>query len=243
MYEQNNRMYVQEQEGQLEAQSAAYMARVMGWMCLGLLTTVVSAMLCLSVPAIFAMVFGSEFGLIAILILQLGLVIILSAAVRKLSPAVATVLFMAYAAVTGLTLSVFAIAYELGSLILAFGITAGLFLAMSLYGFFTKKDLSRMGSLLLFGLIGLIVAGLVNIFLNNPMMDLVVCCFGVLIFIGLTAYDTNKIKAIYQSAVVGGYDDEHPEVRKLAIIGALSLYLDFINLFLYLLRLLGRRRR
>lgn len=242
MYQNQNRLVLEEEQGQLEARSAAYITRVMGWMCLGLFTTLVSAIVCLAVPSIFYFVNATAGGIITVCILQLGLVIVLSAAARKLSPAVATVLFLLYSAVTGLTLSVFAVIYTMSSLLLAFGVTAVIFLAMAVYGALTQKDLSRMGSLLMFGLLGIILAGLVNMFLRNTMFDFIITCVGVVVFIGLTAYDTQKIKAIYQSASVSGYDDESDAIRKLSILGALTLYLDFINLFIRLVSLLGKRR-
>jgi len=234
-----NRMVLEEQAGALEARSALYMAKVMGWMCVGLLTTVVSAMLCLAVEQISLMV---SYGFITIIVAQLICVMILSLAIGKMSPAMATVMFMLYSALTGLTMSVFVLIYDLSTIALAFGIAAGIFLTMSVYGFVTQKDLSSYRRLLLFALIGLILSGIVNMLLRNAFFDFLICCAGVLIFIGLTAYDTQKIKAIYQTAIVSGSDEESDEIRKLAIIGALMLYLDFINIFLYILRLLGRRR-
>lgn len=238
----SNSLEAQERQAQLQSRSAVYLAKVMGWMCLGLLTTVVSSLLCLGLRPLRALVFGSGFGVIGVCIVQIVLVLALSAGLSKMSPAVATVMFMLYAAVTGLTMSVFMVVYTLDSLVLAFGVAAVVFLAMSLYGLITRRDLSSWGSLLLFGLFGIILAGVVNMFWSNAMLDFVITAVGIVIFIGLTAYDTQKIKAIYQSALAEGYNDEDAEVRKLAIYGALSLYLDFINLFLKLLRLLGRRR-
>lgn len=242
-YDDNrNRMVLEEQAGELEARSAAYVTRVMGWMCLGLLTTLVAAVLTLASPTIFSLVYGSGYSVIAIFIVEFALVIALSAALHKLSPAVATVLFMLYAAVTGLTFSVLALAYDLQSIILAFGVTAGIFLMMALYGFITHRDLTKMGSLLFFGLLGILVAGVANWFLQNSMLDFIITCVGVVIFIGLIAYDTQKIKGIYQQAVVSGRGDDDAMVHKLAIYGALALYLDFINLFLRILRIFGRKR-
>lgn len=242
-YDDNrNRMVLEEEAGQLEARSAAYVTRVMGWMCLGLLTTLVAAMLTMASPAVFQLVYGSVYSVIFIFVAQIALVLVLSAALHKLSPAVATVLFMLYAAVTGLTFSVLALAYDLGSIVLAFGVTAGIFLLMALYGMTTHRDLTKLGSLLFFGLLGIIVAGIANWFLHNTMLDFIITCVGVVIFIGLIAYDTQKIKSFYMQAVVGGHSDNSAVVRKFAIYGALALYLDFINLFLKLLRLLGRRR-
>ncbi|MDR2909566.1 MAG: Bax inhibitor-1/YccA family protein [Oscillospiraceae bacterium] len=219
------------------------MARVMGWMCVGLLTTLVAAMACLFVPEIFYAVYGNSAAPIVIIVAQLAAVLVLSVAINRLSPAAATVIFMVYSALTGLTISTVVLIYDLSSIILAFGVSAFLFLAMSLYGLVTKKDLSSWGRLLFFGLLGIVAASLLNMFLGNAMLDLAVTCVGIVIFVALTAYDTQKIKGIYMTAAVGGYDDESPELRRLAIFGALTLYLDFINLFLKLLRLMGRRRR
>ena len=238
----DNRVLSAEDARELEVRSALYIAKVMGWMCVGLLTTVVAAMAALRVPAVWMLVFGSEFGFFGIIILQLVMVIALSAGIGRMTPAVATLMFMFYAALTGLTMSVFVMVYELQSLILAFGVTTFVFLTMAVYGFATKRDLTSIGRLCFFGLIGIIVAGVVNMFLGNTMLDFAITVIGVVVFIGLIAYDTQNIKGIYQRATVSGYDEYSDDLRKLAIIGALKLYLDFINLFIMLLRLLGRRR-
>ena len=237
-----SRMVLEENPGDFETRSAIYLAKVMGWMCVGLLTTVVSAMAALSVPAVAQLVFGTDFGFFGIIIAQLVMVVVLSAGIGRMSPGTATVLFIVYSGLTGLTMSVFVLAYDLSSLILAFSVTTFVFLTMSAYGFITKKDLTSIGRLAFFGLIGIIVAAIVNMFLGNSMLDLAITVVGVLVFIGLIAYDTQNIKGIYQNATMQGYDEYSDEVRKLAIIGALKLYLDFINLFIMLLRLLGRRR-
>ena len=227
-------------DSELESRSALYLAKVMGWMCVGLLTTVVAALATLTVEPLFMLVFGgSPF---VIFIVQIGLVLVLSRGIGRLSPGAATVLFMLYSGVTGLTMSVFVLIYDLGSLLLAFSVTTFVFLTMSVYGFVTRKDLTSIGRLCLFGLIGIILAMVVNIFLANTMMDFVITVIGVLVFIGLIAYDTQHIKGLHQHALASGYDEYSPELRKLAIIGALKLYLDFINLFIMMLRLLGRRR-
>mgnify|MGYP000862496093 CR=1 FL=1 len=241
MNQYNNYGYWERQE-EMASRSAVYLAKVMGWMCVGLFTTLVSAMLCLAIPALWQFVFGSGFGVFGVLIAQIVLVLALSARLHRMSAATATVMFMLYSAVTGLTMSSLVVAYRLDSIVFSFGITAVLFLAMSLYGLVARKDLSQWGNLLFFGLIGIILAGAINLFLGNPTMDFVIIVVGIFIFIGLVAYDTQKIKAIYQSALTQGYGDEDDAVRKLAIFGALTLYLDFINLFLRLLRLLARRR-
>ena len=237
---QQGQMAYGQDAGEMETRSAIYVAKVMGWMCVGLLTTVVTAMAALTVPAVWNLVFGG--GFIFIVIAQFVMVLALSAGIQRMSPATATVMFMVYSGLTGLTMSVFVLLYDLSSLILAFSVTTFMFLTMSAYGFITKKDLTSLGRLAFFGLIGIIVAMIANIFLGNAMLDFAITIIGVLVFIGLIAYDTQFIKSNYQQAMSAGYDEYSDEVRKLAIIGALKLYLDFINLFIMLLRLLGRRR-
>lgn len=236
-----NKLVLEEREGELQARSAQYITKVMGWMCVGLLTTVVAAMAVLASPQLFVAIFGGN-GFMVVMVAQLLTVMVLSMAVHKLPSAAATVLFMLYSALTGLTLSVFAVAYELSSLILAFGITAFVFLTMSVYGFVTHKDLTSIGRLALFGLMGIIVAGIANFFLGSTLLDFAITCIGIVVFIGITAYDVQRIKETYIAATVSGEDENGNMLRSLAIYGALTLYLDFINLFLKILRLVGRRR-
>ena len=167
---------------------------------------------------------------------EIGLVIGLSAAIRKISLSAATLMFVAYAALNGVTFSSLFYVYTMGSLASTFFITAGTFGAMSLVGFFTKADLSSMGKILLMALIGLIIASVVNIFVASSGLEVLMTYLGVLIFVGLTAYDTQKIKQMFLMA-----PDASEATQKYAVLGALTLYLDFINLFLYLLRVFGRR--
>ena len=167
---------------------------------------------------------------------EIGLVIGLSAAIRKISLSTATLMFVAYAALNGITFSSLFYVYTMGSLASTFFITAGTFGAMSLVGFFTKADLSSMGKILLMALIGLIIASVVNIFVASSGLEMLMTYLGVLIFVGLTAYDTQKIKQMFLMA-----PDASESTQKYAVLGALTLYLDFINLFLYLLRIFGRR--
>ena len=167
---------------------------------------------------------------------EIGLVIGLSAAIRKISLSTATLMFVAYAALNGITFSSLFYVYTMGSLASTFFITAGTFGAMSLVGFFTKTDLSSMGKILLMALIGLIIASVVNIFVASSGLEVLMTYLGVLIFVGLTAYDTQKIKQMFLMA-----PDASESTQKYAVLGALTLYLDFINLFLYLLRIFGRR--
>ena len=169
-----------------------------------------------------------------LIIAEFGLVLGISGAINKMSGTVATMLFYLFAVVNGLMLSSIFVVYSLTAITKTFFITAGTFGAMSVYGYFTSQDLSKIGSYLFMALIGLIIASLVNLFLHSSTLDWIVSIAGVLIFIGLTAWDTQQIKAMAQAA-------PQSSVSRLATLGALSLYLDFINLFLYLLRIFGNR--
>lgn len=215
-----------------------FLVKVYGWMFAALLITGVVATLFASNGLIFGLIstFGMG-GIIAIVVVQLIMVIALSGWVQKMSAQVAMVVFFLYAALNGVTFSLFFLVYTPGSILNVFFITAGLFAFMSLYGFVTKKDLTSFGNMLIMALLGIIVAGIINIFLKNAMMDFIITVVGVLVFVGLIAYDTQKIKNMN---VIGneGTDEDTKE----AIIGALTLYLDFINLFIKLLRLLGKRK-
>ncbi|MDR2932958.1 MAG: Bax inhibitor-1/YccA family protein [Oscillospiraceae bacterium] len=241
MEEYNNNM-TYEQPQVSEAQVAGYLAKVMGWMALGLLTTFVSTLLCLSSQPFRYTLATNPVLYYAIVIAELVVVLAMSTAINKISAAVATVLFMVYSALTGVTMSVFCMLFQTSSIFMIFVLTAAVFLTMALYGFITKKDLTRFGALAFFGLIGIILAGIINMFIRSSMFDLIICIVGIVLFIGLTAYDTQKIKGIYIHAMESGYDEESEPVKKTAIIGALSLYLDFINLFIMLLRVFGKRR-
>ena len=175
---------------------------------------------------------------IGLIIAQFALVIALSAAVQRMSAGMATGLFALYSVLTGATLSSIFIVYPIGSIANAFFVTAGTFLAMSVYGTVTKRDLTGMGSFLMMGLFGIIIAMIVNLFLKSTMMDFVISCIGVLIFTGLTAYDTQKLRQFGENTPL----DDATAVRRGVILGALTLYLDFINLFLMMLRLFGGSR-
>lgn len=215
-----------------------YMAQVYGWMTCGLLLTAFVAWFAANTPAIMMFVFSSKITFFGLIIAQLGLVFVLSGMVHKLSPAMATTLFMLYSALTGLTLSSIFIAYTYSSIASTFVVTGGMFGAMSVYGYTTKRDLSRFGSLLFMALIGLILASLVNLWLKSTPLMWAITYIGVLVFVGLTAYDTQKLKNIGEQIDVS----DSGALRKYSIMGALTLYLDFINLFLMMLRILGNRR-
>lgn len=215
----------------------SFFRNVYGWMTVGLGLTAIVALFTVSTPALMQMIFGNKLVFYGLIIAQVGLVIALSAAINRLSSATATLMFCVYAALSGLTFASIFVVYTQSSIASTFFITAGTFGAMSLYGLVTKKDLSKWGSFLFMGLIGIVIASIVNIFLKSPVMTWVVSCCGVLVFTGLTAYDTHSLKVLAQNGFAHG-----EERKKLAIIGALKLYLDFINLFLMLLRLLGGNR-
>lgn len=218
--------------------ASIFMRQVYQWMTAGLAVTAGTAWYVASTPAVQQAIFSSSWVYIGLIVAQLGMVIALSAAVQKMSSFTATAVFLAYSALTGLTLSSIFIVYPMGSITNAFVVTAGTFLAMSVYGTVTKRDLTAMGSFLMMGLFGIIIAMVVNIFLKSSMMDFVISCVGVLVFTGLTAYDTQKLKEFGANAPV----DDATAVRRGVILGALTLYLDFINLFLMMLRLFGGNR-
>ncbi|MCK8601254.1 Bax inhibitor-1/YccA family protein [Desulfoferrobacter suflitae] len=231
----NNEVYYQ-RERTAELQSE-FIRRVYNWMGIGLATTALVAMFTASSQSMLQLIFATPmvfFGLIAV---ELGLVIALSAAINRLQASTAALMFFIYSALNGLTLSAIFLAYTQASIASTFFITAGTFAAMSIYGYSTKRDLTSWRSFLFMGLIGIILASVVNLFLHSESIYWVVTIGGVLVFVGLTAYDTQKIKEMaYQ-----GFGNAEME-RKGAVIGALRLYLDFINLFLLLLRLFGGRR-
>jgi uncharacterized protein len=225
------------QRDRVAAAQGDFIRRVFNWMGLGLATTAVVALYTASSPTLQGYVFGNPIFFFGLIIGQLGLVIVLSAAINRLQASTATLLFFLYSALTGLTLSVVFLAYTRASIASTFFVTAGTFGVMSFYGYTTQRDLTSWGSFLFMGLIGIILASVVNIFLHSEAIYWIVTYAGILIFVGLTAYDTQTLKQM----AVRGFADEEME-RKSAVMGALRLYLDFINLFLMLLRVMGNRR-
>ncbi|CAI8867166.1 Bax inhibitor-1 family protein [Kosakonia sp. YIM B13611] len=215
-----------------------YMAQVYGWMTCGLLLTAFVAWYAARSEAIMSFVFSSQITFFGLVIAQLAVVFVLSGLIHKLSAGLATTLFMLYSALTGLTISSILLVYTAQSIAATFVVTAGMFGAMSLYGYTTKRDLSGLGSMLFMGLIGILLASLVNFWLKSEALMWAVTYIGVVIFVGLTAYDTQKLKNIGQQIDVR----DASQLRKSTILGALTLYLDFINLFLMLLRIFGNRR-
>jgi FtsH-binding integral membrane protein len=220
-------------EGAIDLQSI--MRQVYTWMVLGMVITTAVAYVTASTSLInLAM---NPIILIVAVLAEFGLVLGISAGLSRLSSGVATLLFMLYAALNGFTLSIVLLAFTGASLFVAFATTAALFAAMSIIGYTTKVDLSRMGTYLMMGVIGLVIAMVVNMFVGSGPLDTIISVAGVLIFTALTAYDTQRIGRMAAQMNVNG-DTE----VKFGIFGALKLYLDFINMFLFVLRLTGRRR-
>ena len=226
--------------------STIFLAKVFNWMAIGLGLTGVIAFLTINSQTALQMLFTVQDGyakpnmlLYGLLIAELGMVFYLSARVQKISAQAATGIFLGYSALNGVTLSTILLYYTASSVAATFFVTAGMFGAMAVYGFVTKKDLSSWGSFLFMGLIGIIIASVVNIFLGSSMMSWVISGIGVIIFTGLTAYDVQQITRMGAQGIMDGGE---AAIRKGAIMGALKLYLDFINLFLMLLRFMGDRR-
>ena len=214
----------------------ALLYKVFGWMCAGLVVSALTAYWVANSPAVMNVVLGNQAVFFGLIIVELALVIGLTWAIRRISAAAAMGLFLVYSFVSGLTLSVIVLVYTDASLASTFLIAAGMFGAMAVYGYATGRDLSRWGSILMMGLFGIIIAMIANIFIGNNGLNLAISAIAIIIFTGLTAYDIQKIKNTGLMAI----DDESRS--KQAIYGALMLYLDFINIFLNLLRFTGRRR-
>lgn len=215
-----------------------YMTAVYGWMAIGICITGLVALFTVSTPALLRLVYSSDFTIIGLLVAEVILVMYLASRIQKMRFQTAIAVFLGYAALNGLTISSIFFRFTHSSIAGTFFVTAATFGVMTAYGFFTKKDLSSLGNLFFMGLIGIIIASVANFFLQSQVIYWAVTYIGVAIFIGLIAYDTQKIKKYY--VVSGGYNTS--DGKKLAILGALHLYIDFINLFLLLLRIFGRRK-
>ncbi|HIU63688.1 MAG TPA: Bax inhibitor-1/YccA family protein [Candidatus Avacidaminococcus intestinavium] len=215
----------------------SFFAQVYGWMFFGLMATGIVAYYVASSDAILNLVFSNKITFYGFLLAPLALVVIISSKIESLSTTMASFLFFLYAAVNGVTLSAIFLAYTQESIASTFVITAGTFGATALFGYVTKRDLSKIGNILFMLLIGLIIASLVNLFLQNEAMMWVITYAGIVIFVGLTAYDMQKLKEIAHKI-----NDNEETISKFAVMGALTLYLDFINLFLKLLRIFGKKR-
>ena len=219
------------------AQSVLF-RNVYTWMTLALVITGAVAMYMAKSMTLPSMIMQNSLLFWGILIAELGVVWYLSARIHRISFTSATLLFILYSILNGATLSMIFLIYTMSSIATTFFVTAGTFGVMALFGYVTKKDLTRLGSLCFMGIIGIIIASLVNIFLQNSMMEMIISYIGVLLFVGLTAYDSQKIKRLLMQDGV----EINETTQKIALLGAMTLYLDFINLFLYLLRILGDRK-
>jgi FtsH-binding integral membrane protein len=216
-------------------EQASFFPRVYGWMAVGLLVSAAASVALLGSPQALKFVYGSRFVFFGLILGELGLVFYLSARVMSMSSAAAKGAFVAFAALNGITLASIFLVYTTASIASTFVVSAATFGATSAYGMVTKRDLSGFGSFVVMGLFGIIIASVVNLFLKNEAVYWITTYIGVFVFIGLTAYDTWKLKKISVSAT-------GEAAGNLAILGALTLYLDFVNLFLMLLRLFGKRR-
>ena len=216
----------------------AFMRGVYQWMAGGLGLTAAAAYLTASSQSMTELIFGNPLLLILLILGELGLVVAISGGINRMSASTASGLFILYSALNGVTLSAIISVYTPASIFSTFVVCAGMFIAMSVYGMTTSKDLTSWGSFLFMGLIGIILAFVVNIFLQSSMLGFVISGIGVLVFVGLTAYDTQKLSRMGESAPM----DDNTAVRRGTILGALTLYLDFINLFLMLLHFMGRMR-
>jgi FtsH-binding integral membrane protein len=216
----------------------AFLRGVYNWMAIGLGLTALVAYAVAATPAVLQAIYTNQILLWGLFLGQIGLVIAISGAVHRMSAGTATGLFLLYSALNGATLSAIFLVYTMSSIFKAFIVCTGMFAAMSVYGATTKKDLTSWGSFLFMGLIGVIIASIVNIFMASSALDFVISGVGVLVFTGLTAYDSQKLKAMGESAPM----DDAVAIRRGTILGALTLYLDFINLFLFLLRFFGTGR-
>lgn len=215
------------------------MQRVYMWMSMGLLITGVVSYFVFRTPALLFFIFDTPYLLFGLFLGQIGLVVAISGLVGRVSPSVSLGLFFLYSATLGLTMSSIFVAYTFADITLAFGVTAVTFGVMSVIGMTTKQDLSGWGSFLLMGLIGLVVASVANWFFQNGTLEWIISYGGVLLFLGLTVYDTQKIKNMTAYGLMTGQDQL---VARVGVMGALALYLDFINLFLFILRIFGGRR-
>lgn len=227
---------IDEREGFVSLAFPTLMRKVYLWMAFALVITGIVAFGVANTPSLAYMIFGSKVAFWGIIIAEFALVWYISARIGSLSLSTATVLFVLYSALNGAVLSIIFFAYSTTVITKVFLITAGTFSIMAFIGYQTKSDLTSLGKMLFMALIGLIVATGVNLFMHSSTMDMLICYAGVIIFVGLTAYDSHTIKGMLAECA-----DDGEDAQKLAILGSLTLYLDFINLFLYLLRIFGGR--
>jgi FtsH-binding integral membrane protein len=224
-------------EQEVKLAQSSFISKVYAWMCMALMITAVTAAVTASIPELIKLVVMNRIIFYVLLFSELGLVWYITASLGRISAMTATLLFVLYSVLNGLTLSVIFLAYTASSISTTFFTTAATFGVMSLYGYTTKRDLTAVGNLLIMALIGMVIGTIINLFLQNEFLYWVFTYVGIIVFVGLTAYDTQKVK---QMALADFQTSEN--MRKGALMGALALYLDFINLFLLLLRLFGGRR-
>lgn len=225
---------------ELDRATASCLTRVFLRMFTALLVTAASAFAVASLEALQLLIFSSPYTFIVLIVAEVALVVLISARMSRMSTTVANVLFFSYAIVNGLTLSVIFLVYELGVIYHAFAVSALMFAGMALFGAITKRDLSSIGSICIMALFGVVVASIANVlFFRSEMLEILVLYIGVAVFVGLTAYDVQRVKRMLEGANGANQDEA---VKKISVMGALTLYLDFINLFLRLLRIMGRRR-
>ncbi len=225
-------------EARIEAQTL-FLAKVFNWMAIGLLLTAATAYAVAATPPLVQLIYSNPLLFFALIAAEFGMVYALAGRIERLAPATATGLFLAYSVLNGVTLSTIFLVYTMTSIGATFLVTAAMFGVMAVYGFVTKRDLTSWGSFLFMGLVGLVIAALVNLFLASPMLSWVISGIGVIVFTGLTAYDVQRLARFGAGSMMGAGE---AAVRRGAILGALTLYLDFINLFLMLLYFLGGRR-
>ena len=235
---ENNQPYVANESYEARYAVTAILKNVYLWMTLALAISGLTAMVVAGNAELVARIFATRGTLLVLFLAQFGLIYAITSRINRMSFVAATMLFLLYSVLTGVTLSSIFLVFTMESLASVFFVTAGTFAAVSIYGFVTKKDLSTWGSYLLMGLVGLIIASIVNWFLASEILYWIVSYVGVAIFVGLTAYDTQKIKALANEY----YMTDGETQNKVALLGAITLYLDFINLFLYILRIFGKRK-
>ena len=236
-YEELTNTLSRERELEMSTAFPVLMRKVYLWMTLALVITGFTAYYVANNETVLGAIYTNQILFWGLIIAELGLVIGLSAAINRLSLSVATLMFVLYSLINGATMSFIFLVYTTSSITNVFLITAGTFAAMAVFGYFTKTDLTSMGKILLMALIGVIIATIVNIFTKSEGLAVILNYVGVLVFVGLTAYDSQKIKQMLLMA-----SDASESSQKIALLGALSLYLDFINLFIYLLRIFGSKR-
>ena len=224
---------------QVQTRVNEFIRSVYNWMAIGLALTGFTAYFVANTPALVELIFGNRLLFFGLIIGELALVFMISARIQKMQASTATALFVVYSILNGATLSFIFLVYTASSITSTFFICGATFVACSIYGWTTKRDLTSMGGFMFMGLIGIIIASLVNMFIRSSAMSMIISYIGVIVFVGLTAYDTQHLKTMALNQPDGL---EAGVVRKGAILGALKLYLDFINLFLMLLRILGSGR-